>query len=122
MIVIDTSVWVDHTRREVPWLSRLLQHDEAGLHEFVEGELLLGSLRDRGAYGEFLAGISRVDTAPNGFVLRIIEDYRLYGTGIGYVDTHVLASTLLTEDATLWTRDRRLNAAAERMGIRAEAQ
>ena len=55
-------------------------------------------------------------------IRHLIEVHALYGTGIGYVDAQLLAATLLTRDARLWTRDQRLAQVAARLGIQADMQ
>lgn len=119
MIVVDTSIWVDHARQPMPELVVLLAAGNARIHEFVVGELLLGTPGDREACARFLDGIPRVVAASGGFVRTFVEAASLCGTGIGYVDAHLLASTLLIVSSSLWNHDMRLGAVADRIGIRA---
>ena len=86
-------------------------------HAFVLGEVACGSLRRRADILTMLADLPRAVTATDGEVLGVIERHRLMGRGIGYVDAHLLASTLLTPGATLWTRDLRLADAARALGV-----
>lgn len=117
MILVDTSVWVDHLRRGDRRLAALLDAGRALGHPFVAGELALGNLSARGVVLDALLNLPQATRADEEEVLRFIENERLYGLGIGYVDTHLLAASRLTPDAALWTHDGRLAAAAERLGV-----
>jgi hypothetical protein len=100
-------------------MDRLLLADEVAMHPFVLGEIALGYLSPRKAMLEVLARVPRADVAEYEEVMEFIERYRLFGTGLGYVDVHLIASAALSLCA-LWTRDRRLRAVAERLGIAAK--
>lgn len=119
MILVDTSVWVDHLRRAEEMLTDLLDREQVLTHPFVIGELALGHLRQRDAVLEALQDLHQAMVARDEEVLRAIEHERLFGLGLGYVDVHLLASVRLTPDASLWTRDRHLLAAAERLSLAA---
>lgn len=119
MILVDTSVWVDHLRNGDERLAGLLEHTLVLAHPYVVGELALGQLRQRDAVISDLLDLPMANVASDGEVLQFIERETLHGTGIGYVDAHLLAATRLTPGATLWTRDRRLLAAAERLSLAA---
>lgn len=117
MILVDTSVWVDHLRRGEPALAALLNESGVLSHPFVIGELALGRLRQRDLVLALLRELPQATVAEDREVLEIIDRERLYGSGIGYVDTHLVAATRLTPDARLWTRDKRLHAAAAKLGL-----
>ncbi len=117
MILVDTSVWVDHLRAGERRLSQLLDRGMVLAHPFVIGELALGRLRQRELVVSSLRDLPRASVATDEDVLLFIESQALYGLGIGYVDAHLLASVRLTADALLWTRDKRLDAVAERLGL-----
>lgn len=119
MILIDTSVWVDHLRADDDGLRRLLDRGEVLSHPFVIGELALGNLRQRDLVLDALAALPRAGIATDQEVMFFIGEHRLFGRGIGYVDAHLLAAVRLTAHARLWTRDRRLNAVAEGLGLAA---
>lgn len=119
MILVDTSVWVDHLRAQDPQLSALLLANGALVHPFVIGELMMGNLPDRVAWLEALRGLPHVVAAHDDEVVGYIGRESLFGLGIGYVDAHLLAATRLTSGALFWTRDKRLLAAAIRLGIAA---
>ena len=116
MILIDTSVWVEHLRRGLPRLATLLQDGEVLIHPWVIGELACGNLRNRQPVLELLHGLPAATVASDAEVLLLIERDRLMGRGIAYVDTHLLASARLSH-ARLWTQDRRLAAAALEQGV-----
>ena len=116
MIMVDTSVWVDHLRAGDAQLAALLERGAVVMHPFVVGEIACGSLSDRPSVLGLLRGLPSAVVAEGEEVLGFIEHRLLHGKGIGYVDAHLLASAVLTEGTTLWTRDRRLRAAAELLG------
>ncbi|HEX9905087.1 MAG TPA: type II toxin-antitoxin system VapC family toxin [Propylenella sp.] len=119
MILVDTSVWIDHIRKNDPALVRLLEDGDALTHPFVIGELALGNLRAREVILGDLRSLPRARVAHDEEVLGFVELHRLFGQGIGYIDAHLLASVALTSGAALWTRDRRLTAITERLGLAA---
>ena len=116
MILVDTSVWVDHLRVGDPLLARLLDRGEALGHPWVTGELALGHLRGRSEVLRLLEHLPQATVATAAELLEFINHRELFGLGIGYVDAQLLAATMLTDDGRLWTRDRRLRSAAEHLG------
>ena len=121
MILVDTSVWVDHLRAADARLGARL---EAGLvltHPFVIGEIALGNLRQRQAVLAALGSLTMTLVATDAEVLHFIEQAGLARRGIGYVDAHLLAAARLTGGTRLWTRDRRLHAVAAECGLAAAA-
>ena len=116
MILVDTSVWVDHLRRGDPGLVELLERAAVVMHPFVVGEIACGSLRDRESILELLQDLPAAVVADSDEVLQFIERRALYGKGIGYVDVHLLASVTLTEGARVWTRDMKLHRLAATLG------
>ena len=119
MILVDTSIWVDYFRSGDQLLSYLLDRKQVLGHPFVFGELSLGSSRQRAELVAQLVKLRSAEVARHEEVLRLIDAHALYGRGIGYVDVHLLASAILTPDTQLWSHDRRLNAAAEVLGVAA---
>ncbi len=107
MILVDTSVWVDHLRHGEPQLVALLEANAVVMHPFVVGEIACGSLADRVLTLELLQHLPNAVVAENDEVLTYIESESLQGKGIGYVDVHLLASVALG-GIKLWTRDKRL--------------
>jgi predicted nucleic acid-binding protein len=116
LILVDTSVWVDHLRRGNPGLVDLLERSIVIMHPFVVGEIACESLRDRGSILELLQDLPAAAVADGDEVLRFIESHALHSKGIGYVDVHLLASVALTEGARIWTRDKKLRLVAQMMG------
>ena len=116
MILVDTSVWVEHLRHGLPRLATLLQEGEVLIHPGVIGELACGNLRDRSQVLELLKGLLAATVASDAEVLLLIEQDRLMGRGIGYVDAHLLAAARLSH-CRLWTQDRRLAAVALEQGV-----
>lgn len=117
MILADTSVWVDHLHRTDSVLSQLFNSGEILVHPVVLGELALGSIPDRPATLRILRDLPRAVVAQDEEVLQLIEDWKLYGSGIGYSDAELLASVLLTSGSRLWTRDRSLRRVAEQLSL-----
>ena len=115
MILVDTSVWVEHLRHGLPRLATLLQEGEVLIHPWVIGELACGYLRNRHQVLELLQGLPTATVASDAEVLLLIEGDRLMGRGIGYIDAHLLASARLSH-CRLWTQDRRLAAVAPEQG------
>ena len=114
MILVDTSVWIDHLRDQDGCLTALLQNSQVLMHRMVIGELACGNLRNRQSVLTLLGNLPEVTVATHDEVLLFIERYRLMGRGIGYVDSHLLAAAGLSEPVRLWTRDTRLkNVAAD---------
>ena len=117
MILVDTSVWIDHLRRGVATLATLLGSGQVLGHAAVVAEVGLGSLAHRPQVLQLLANLPQAVPATHDEVMFFIETHALFGLGIGYVDAHLLASTALTSGSTLWTRDKRLRSAATALGL-----
>jgi hypothetical protein len=117
VILVDTSVWVDHLRAGDQALAGLLEAAKVLAHPFVIGELALGNLPRREQTLQGLQDLPQANVATSREVLRFIDWHRLFGLDVGYVDAHLLASVKLTAGAGLWTRDRRLGRAADHLGL-----
>lgn len=117
MILVDTSVWIDHLRSGDATLLRLLGNSAVLAHPWVTGELALGNLVQREEIIGLMRDLPQATLATGDEVLALTEQAELYGAGIGYVDAQLLAATRLTSEATLWTKDKRLSAAATRLGL-----
>lgn len=115
MILVDTSVWIDHLHRGVPALVEALDSGAVLTHPFVIGELACGNLRRREEILSLLGALPRATVATHEEVLVLIEQRELMGRGLGYVDAHLLASVTLTDGARLWTTDKRLAAIANEL-------
>jgi predicted nucleic acid-binding protein len=119
VILVDTSVWIDHLRRGDARLTQALEEGEVITHPFVIGELACGGIRDRAQVMYMLERLPRAREATHKEVMAMIEGRKLMGTGIGYVDVHLLAAAALTSSGSLLTHDTRLAAAAHRLGLAA---
>lgn len=117
MILVDTSIWIDHLRAGDPEVSELLREGQVLGHPLVTGELAVGHLSRRSEILGLLHNLPQATVATDDEVLTFIDKRQLFGLGIGYVDTHLLAATALTPAARLWTRDKRLALAAVQHGL-----
>ena len=117
MIVVDTSVWVDHFRKGAPGLVSALEDSYVLMHPFVLGEIACGNLANRSEVLRLLGDLPLAPIAADAEALAFIESHALMGRGIGYVDVHLLASVVLAGDAKIWTRDRRLAVVANDLGL-----
>jgi predicted nucleic acid-binding protein len=115
VILVDTSVWVDHFRSGSPRLAAFLTEGKVLTHPFVIGELACGNLRRRREVLATLESLPAAPVAAHREVLRLVEEKMLAGRGIGWIDMHLVAAALLA-GATLWTRDGRLAAVAGELG------
>lgn len=116
MILIDTSVWVDHLRRRNPELVRLLADGLVLGHPFVVGELACGRLTDRREVLGLLAALPQAPAVEHDEALQFVEGRRLAGSGLRWIDVHLLAGAILAQ-AHLWTFDRSLAGAASKLGV-----
>ncbi len=119
MVLVDTSVWVEHLQRGSSELAGLLHRGQVLSHPFVLGELALGSLQQRATILDALQNLPLACVASTDEVLGFIGTHALHGLGIGYVDACLLASARLTPGCVLWTLDKRLTGTAERLGVAA---
>ena len=120
MVLVDTSVWIDHFRRGDLRLAGFLDRGNAVMHPFVLGELTLGHLPGIAEVIDDLRRLPKAAVANTDEVLEFIVDRKLPGSGIGYVDAHLLAAAALVPETLVWTRDRRLLAAAQSLSLAAE--
>lgn len=116
MILVDTSVWVDHFRRGNKRLVSLLQEEQAVCHPFIIGELACGNLRKRPEILDLLSDLPSAQEANHFEVLHFLDSNRLYGLGLGWIDAHLLASSLLT-GCTVWTLDKTLREVSGKLGL-----
>lgn len=120
MILVDTAVWVDHLRKADATLVGLLDGGQVLTHPFVIGELALCHLRRRETIVSSLQSLPSAVAATEAEVLHFIDRHRLHGSGVGYIDAHLLAAITLTPGSLLWTRDRILFRLADRLGLAAD--
>lgn len=116
MVLVDTSVWIEHLRRGEPELRDLLNKGEVVCHPFVIGELACGHLRSREQILSLLKALPSATLVEPDEILFFIEERKLAGLGLGLIDTHLLASCLISR-VKLWTLDKRLRGVAARLGI-----
>jgi predicted nucleic acid-binding protein len=119
VILVDTSVWIDHLRAGDRALVRLLEDRSVFGHPFVLGELSLGNMRQRAVALRALAQLPQIEAATDPEVVQFIENEKLQGRGIGYIDAHLLASLRLSPGSLLWTRDARLHTVASELKLAA---
>jgi predicted nucleic acid-binding protein len=117
LILVDTSVWIDHLHKTHPHLVAALERDDVATHPFVIGELACGSIANRNEVLHLLSALPTITVATDDEVLLVIERHGLMGRGIGYIGAHLITSVMLTENARLWTADKRLHEIAASLGI-----
>lgn len=113
LILVDTSVWVDHIRQNVPELSELIENRRCVLHPYALAEIALGNLANWSRRVAQLQALPSVDPVPEQDLLEAIAHLKLQGSGLGFVDVHQLASCRAVPDMRLWSRDKRLSRQAE---------
>lgn len=117
MILVDTSVWVDHLRHGDERLAQLLTQGQVGMHPMVTGELVCGHLQNRKQLTTLWQNMPHCIEASHQEAMFFLESHLLMGKGIGFVDLHLLASAQLTSNTKLWTRDKRLSSVAQSLGL-----
>jgi predicted nucleic acid-binding protein len=117
MILVDTSIWIDHFRHPDPILFKLLDDEEIMTHPFVIGELTMGSPPKHNQIG-YLNQLEQSIMATDAEVLHFVVRHKLQGVGIGYLDAHLLASAQVTPETLLWTSDKRLATVAAALSLR----
>ena len=116
MVLVDTSIWIDHLRRGDRQLAMLQETGDVVCHPFVIGELACGSLARRHTVLELLYALPRTEQAGHDEILSFIEDRDRYGGGIGLINAHLLWPAV-SESHGLWTRDARLRRNAIRLRV-----
>jgi len=122
MVLADTSIWMDHFRRGDRQLVQFLDRGDVVMHPFVIGELALGSVSKSTPMMDDLHDLPKAIVANMDEILKFIIDRKLSGSGIGYVDAHLLAAAALASETFVWTRDKRLQAVAQSLSLAAEIQ
>lgn len=116
MVLVDTSIWIDHLRKRISLLEDFLLEEKVVIHPIVIGEIACGSLSNRDEIISLLNALPKVVEATNDEVHSLIQSKQLYGKGLGWIDVHLLASCSLSK-VSLWTRDKRLEKEGQRIGI-----
>jgi len=117
MILVDTSIWIDHLRQTDQHLSFLLNNGHVLTHPAVIGELACGNIKNRKRFLNLISRLPHAKQATDDEVLFFIENNQLMGKGMGYIDAHLLASTALTQSARLFSKDKRLTKSAKALGL-----
>ncbi len=117
MVLVDTSVWVDHLRSGDDQLRELLLASQVAMHPMIIGELACGNLSNRRQLQEYWQHLPGVQCAADDEAMYVLESRNLFGRGIGFVDLHLVAACLLSHDTLLWTQDKRLGAVAKSLGL-----
>lgn len=117
MILVDTSVWIDHLHKAEPTLVDLLVRDEVVCHTVVIEELALGSIKDRALLLDSLVQLRGCPLLTQAETLALVDAHQLWGRGLSAVDCHLLGSLLLSPGTRLWTRDKRLRTVAGELGV-----
>jgi predicted nucleic acid-binding protein len=117
MILVDTSVWIDHFHKRVETLAALLEEQQVLLHPWVLGELACGTLTHRTEVLSLLGDLPAAFVASDAEAMALIENHKLMGRGLGWIDMNLIASTLIAEGGSLWTRDKRLRQVASNLGV-----
>lgn len=112
MILVDTSVWIDHLRNGNDLLSNLLEENRVVTHPLVLGELSVGNISKRSTFLQLLRNLPVASEASHDEVVSFIEKHRMWSKGVGYFDMHLLCSSLI-DAIPLWTMDKRLSAVAK---------
>lgn len=120
-VLVDTSVWVEFIRFGNAQLSELLQGGQVLMHDMVIGEIACGSAPNRNECLAAMNSLPKVTLAEHSEVLAFIDRHQFFGCGVGYVDNHLLAAVVLHGDSSLWSRDKRLLAAAKQLGVAFDA-
>jgi predicted nucleic acid-binding protein len=117
LILVDTSIWIDHLHASEPSLVALLRDDQVGCHRSVIEELALGSIKQRDSVLALLESLHRFPILTHEEVMALVDGRQLWGRGLSAVDVHLLGSVMLVSGARLWTRDKRLLAACRDSGV-----
>jgi hypothetical protein len=116
MVLVDTSVWVSYLRHGNSRLQKLLQEDRVASHPFIIGELACGNISNRTEILSLMQSLPMLDVVQHEELLLFIENNKLMGTGLGFVDVHLMAAAALA-DIPLWTQDKKLKQACSRLSI-----
>jgi len=117
MVLVDTSVWVAHLLKGNTGFEVLLNDGDVICHPLIMGELACGNLKNRSKILSLLQSLPMATQIEHEEVMQFIENNRLMGKGLGYIEMHLLASGLLSR-VTLWTLDKKLNSVASKLGLK----
>ena len=116
MVLVDTSVWVSHLRAAKPALKTLLLETEVACHPYIVGELACGNIKNRKEFLSLLQVLPMAPIVTQEEFLHFVDAHKLMGSGVGFVDIHLMASARLAK-IPLWTEDTKLKAAAGKLKL-----
>jgi hypothetical protein len=116
MVLVDTSVWISHFRHGNSGLQKLLQEDRVASHPFIIGELACGNISNRTEILSLMQSLPMLDVVQTEELLLFIDHNKIMGTGLGFVDVHLMAAAALAE-VPLWTQDKKLKQTCARLSI-----
>jgi predicted nucleic acid-binding protein len=116
MILVDTSIWIDHLSNSNDELVRILNSSRVCIHPFIIGELSCGNISNRKEILSLLNALPRIEPALEEEVFTLIENKKLYGIGLGFVDVNLIASALI-HDVKIWTYDKSLKRISKKLNI-----
>ena len=116
MVLVDTSVWITHFREGLPHLEQLLMNASVGIHPFIIGEIACGHLKNRKEILSLLDELPKMQSVENQEILAFIDQRKLMGLGIGLIDIHILASSIMS-NSYLWTFDKKLDLISKKLRI-----
>ena len=119
MILVDSSVWIDHLRLSNSRLCVLLENHEVLMHTMILGELACGSLQHRNQRLRQWQDLPRLPSVPDDEAIRFIDHHSIMSRGLGFIHVHLLASVAATPATRLWTRDRTLGEIAADLDLSA---
>jgi predicted nucleic acid-binding protein len=119
VILVDTSVWIDHLRKADREIQTLLQNDQVITHPFIRLELALGSIANRKEVLAHLALLPQAQVVASEELFNLVDRKKLYRRGIGLTDLHLICCALFDDSISIWTRDWRLGETADELGLRA---
>lgn len=117
VILVDTSIWIDHLHAAEARLVSFLTNDEIGCHHLVIEELALGATKQRDGVLGLLSNLRQFPMVTHAEILHLVERRRLWGRGLSAIDVNLLGSVALVDGSRLWTRDKRLKAACDDVGV-----
>jgi predicted nucleic acid-binding protein len=116
-VLANSSIWIDHIAGNPTLLAGLLRERRVAMHPIVMGEIAMGSLSNRQSFIHELKKLPQTQVSSNAEVMAMVEWQKLFSTGIGFADAHLLAATKMTDHATLMTKHNKFHAQAERLGV-----
>ena len=116
MVLVDTSVWISHLRHNNSRLQKLLMEGKVVCHSFIIGELACGNINNRNEIISLMQSLPMLEVVEHEELLLFIEHNKIMGSGLGFVDVHLLASAMLT-GIPLWTQDKKLKRACSMLSI-----